>query len=48
MDLGLRLSYKLNRIHFLETGIRHSKIDRDAGEDWEQNVVDVGWRVELN
>lgn len=48
MDLGLRLSYKLNRIHFLETGIRHSKIDRKVGEDWEQNVVDVGWRVELN
>lgn len=49
MDLGLRLSYKLNRIHFLETGVRHSKIDRDSGgEDWEQNVVDVGWRVELN
>ncbi len=48
MDLGLRLSYKLNRIHFIETGIRHSKIDRKVGDDWEQNVVDVGWRVELN
>jgi len=48
MDLGLRLTYKLNRIHFIETGVRHSKIDRKVGDDWEQNVVDVGWRVELN
>lgn len=48
MDLEFRLTYKLNRINFLEAGIRHSQVDRDVGEDWEQNVVDVGWRVELN
>lgn len=48
MDLGLRLSYKLNRMHSLEAGVRHSEKDRDQGEDWEQNVVDLGWRVELN
>lgn len=48
MDLEFRLTYKLNRINFLEAGVKHSAVDRDTGDDWEQNMVDVGWRVELN
>lgn len=48
MDLEFRLTYKLNRINFLETGVKHSRVDRDVGDDWEQNMVDVGWRIELN
>lgn len=47
MELALRLTYKLNRINFLEFGVKHTEKDRDVGDDWEQNIVDVGWRVEL-
>jgi uncharacterized protein (PEP-CTERM system associated) len=49
MDAELRLTYKLNRIHFLEAGVRHSELSSDAvNSDWTENRVDVGWRVELN
>jgi hypothetical protein len=49
LDVDLRLTYKLNRIHSLEAGARHSDKTRDGlGEDWTQNVVDIGWRVDLN
>ncbi|MFA7369420.1 MAG: outer membrane beta-barrel protein, partial [Kiritimatiellales bacterium] len=48
MDIDLRLSYKLNRINFIELGMRHSERTSDGGSDWKQNVVDIGWRVELN
>ncbi len=48
VNLQLLLTYKLNRINFLEARVRHSSNKGDArAEDWEQNVVDVGWRVEL-
>jgi hypothetical protein len=48
LDLDFRLSYQLNRINFLELGFRHREKQYDtAGRDWEENVVDVGWRVEL-
>lgn len=49
MDAELRLTYKLNRIHFLEAGVKHSELSSDAANsDWTENRVDVGWRVELN
>jgi len=48
MDLTLKLTYKLNRMNFLEASVRHSSVDRDTGDSWDQNVVDVGWRIELN
>jgi hypothetical protein len=48
MDLSLRFTYKLNRMNFLELGLRHSEDDRSDGDSWKQNVIDVGWRVELN
>lgn len=48
MDLDFRLTYKLNRIHFLEAGVSHRESTRDTGSSWEENRVDVGWRVELN
>lgn len=50
MDLELRFTYKLNRMNFLELGLRHSE-NANSNSDissWEQNVIDVGWRVELN
>jgi len=47
-DLDFRLTYKVNRLNFLEMGLRHSeKIYDDGVGDWEQNMFDVGWRVEL-
>lgn len=49
MDLELRFTYKLNRMNFLELGLRHSESDQSEGDDsYKQNVVDIGWRVELN
>jgi len=48
MDLELRFTYKLNRMNFLELGLRHSENDYSNGDSWKQNVVDVGWRLELN
>ena len=47
MDLDLRLSYKLNRMNFIELGMRHGEMSSNSGSDWKQNVVDIGWRVEL-
>lgn len=54
MDLGLRLTYRLNRINFLELGVSHSEKHSEGkntvgsiSDDWKQNMVDVGWRVEL-
>jgi len=48
MDLEFRLTYKLNRLNFLEMGVKHSEKSYDDGNgDWDQNVFDVGWRVEL-
>jgi len=47
MNLDLRLSYKLNRMNFIELGMRHGERSSDTGSDWEQNVIDIGWRVEL-
>ncbi len=50
MDLEFRLTYKLNRINFLELGVKHSEESNSNSDhfDWDQNVVDIGWRVELN
>lgn len=48
MEFELRFTYKLNRMNFLELGLRHSEIDKSNADGWKQNVVDVGWRIELN
>lgn len=47
MDVDFRLTYKLNRINFLEAGVMHREMNGDDF-DWKENRVDVGWRVELN
>ena len=47
MDLELRFTYKLNRMNFLELGLRHSETD-GTDNSYDQNAIDVGWRVELN
>ena len=47
-DLALRFQYKINRMNFLELGFRHREKAYDiSSRDWDQNMVDVGWRVEL-
>lgn len=49
IDLDFRLQYQLNRINFLELGYRYREksYDNDSARDWDENMVDVGWRVEL-
>ena len=48
MDLEFRLTYKLNRINFLEAGLKYSEVGYDNSDrDWDQTMFDVGWRVEL-
>lgn len=46
VGLELRFTYRLNRINSLELGLKHSETSRDSGDDWKQNAVNVGWRVE--
>jgi hypothetical protein len=48
MDLDFRMTYKLNRMNFLEAGIVHREATRDSGNEWAENRVDIGWRIELN
>jgi hypothetical protein len=49
MDFEFRLTYKLNRINFLEAGVRHTTVDRSVKNgSWDENRMDIGWRVELN
>lgn len=47
-DFDIRFHYKLNRINFLELGYRYTEKTYDTADtDWDENMVDVGWRVEL-
>lgn len=48
MDLAFRLTYKLNRMHFIDMGVTHSEVASENYTDWKQNVIDVGWRVDFN
>lgn len=49
MDFELALSYRISRIHFIETRIQHSEKEYSNGDEgWEENRADIGWRVELN
>jgi hypothetical protein len=50
LTLGLRFFYKLNRINTLELGYKHTEKNykgSSTANDWDQNMVDVGWRVSL-
>jgi len=48
MDLSLRLTYKLNRMHFIDVGVKHSELASERYTDWKQNMIDVGWRVDFD
>lgn len=48
MDLELRFTYKVNRLNFLELALKHSQKSYEDGDgDWDQNLIEAGWRVEL-
>jgi hypothetical protein len=48
MDFDFRLTYKLNRMHFIDVGVKHSEVASEKYADWKQNMIDVGWRVDFN
>ncbi|MCC7300150.1 MAG: outer membrane beta-barrel protein [Verrucomicrobia bacterium] len=49
MDLEFALTYKLNRMHFIEARVQHTEKEYSNGaEGWTENRADIGWRVELN
>ena len=46
--LDCRVHYKLNRINFLELGFKHEEKHYESSDrDWDSNMIDLGWRVEL-
>lgn len=48
LEFDIRFHYKLNRINFLELGYKYRDKSYDNGvNDWDQNMIDMGWRVEL-
>jgi hypothetical protein len=46
-DWDTRLRYKLNRMHSLEAGYKYARKESDTTDNWTQNRVDLGWRVEF-
>ncbi|MCF7848845.1 MAG: outer membrane beta-barrel protein [Kiritimatiellales bacterium] len=42
-----RLSYQINRIHFVDVGYEYSTRDSDIYTDWDRNRYDIGWRFKL-
>jgi hypothetical protein len=48
VQLGVRVNYKVNRNNFIELGLtRREKMYDNGNLDWDQNRVDIGWRVTL-
>lgn len=48
LDFIAELRYKINRINFLELRLTHRETSYDDGvADWDQNMIDIGWRVEI-
>ncbi len=48
MDLIAEFRYKINRLNSLELRLKHSEKTYSTGAaDWDQNMVDLGWRVEI-
>lgn len=46
--LQASVQYQLNRINFLELRLRHREKKYDNSDtDWDQNLIDLGWRVQL-
>jgi len=47
--VSLRLSYRLNRINWIEVGYQFVKLDSEIKnrESYERNRVDIGWKIQL-
>jgi len=46
-QVSARVTYKVNRLNWLEAGWQYSKLDSDLREDFERNRVHVGWKLKL-
>jgi len=46
---SLRLSYRLNRINWLEVGYQYAKMDTELEnrESYDRNRFDIGWKIQL-
>jgi hypothetical protein len=49
MLVSLRVSYRLNRINWLEAGWQYVKLDSEVEgrESYDRNRIDVGWKIQL-
>jgi len=47
LRFSTRLSYQINRIHYVDAGYEYSTRDSDLYTDWNRNRVDIGWRFKL-
>lgn len=47
IELDNRVSYRINRMHFVEVGYRHTRRRADEADNWSQNRMDLGWRVQF-
>ena len=47
--LSMRLSYRLNRINWIEVGWQYVKLDSEiqGRESYERNRIDIGWKIQL-
>lgn len=47
--LSLRLSYRLNRINWIEAGWQYVKLDSEipGRESYDRNRIDIGWKIQL-
>ena len=51
LTFNLRGSYQINRNNFIDAGYQYSTRDADqigfVINDWDRNVIDIGWRLRL-
>jgi len=49
MLVSLRVSYRLNRINWLEAGWQYVKLDSEVQgrESYDRNRIDIGWKIQL-
>ena len=47
--LSLRMSYRLNRINWIEAGWQYVKLDSEipGRESYDRNRIDIGWKIQL-
>ena len=47
--LSARLSYRVNRINWIEAGWQYVQMDSDLAnrESYKRNRIDIGWKIQL-